>query len=257
MIPKKIHYCWFGGAPKSRLIKKCIRSWNKYCSDYEIIEWNETNYDLNTAPTFVQQAYQHKKWAFVSDYVRLKVVYENGGIYLDTDVELIKNLDPFLQNKAFFGFDDNQKIATGLIIGAEINCVLLAELMGIYHNSLFVNRDGTLNFLDNTHRDSCVFEELGVKLDNHFQIVNGYAFYPKEFFCPMDRRYRFLNLTENTVSIHYFAASWSDTKYIHRKKEKIGRRYQYYKSDLKLLKAEKGTLYSVLYGIKNSVKILK
>ena len=134
MIPKIIHYCWFGGAPKSKLIKKCIKSWLKYCGDYKIIEWNETNFDINTTPLFVRQAYQHKKWAFVTDYVRLKVVYENGGLYFDTDVELLKNPDDFLQNEAFFGFNENNRIATGLVMGANKNCKLLADLMDNYLN---------------------------------------------------------------------------------------------------------------------------
>ena len=257
MIPKIIHYCWFGGAPKSRLIKKCIKSWYKHCSDYRIIEWNESNYDLNTAPDFVKQAYYHKKWAFVSDYVRLKVVYENGGIYLDTDVELIKSLDPFLQNKAFFGFNEDNRINTGLLFGAEKNCELLANLMENYHNSSFINEDGTINYLDNTQRDSVIFEELGIKLDNSYQVVNGYVFYPKDFFCPMDRRYHCLNKTENTVSIHYFVASWSDAKWLLRKRRKMGRKFKNYISDIKQLRTNEGLRVSFRYGIKNWIQIFK
>lgn len=105
MIPKKIHYCWFGGAPKTKLGMKCIKSWKKHCPDYEIIEWNEDNFDFSEAPLYVRQAYEAKKWAFVTDYVRLKVVYDNGGIYMDTDVKLKKILDPLLTNSAYFGFE--------------------------------------------------------------------------------------------------------------------------------------------------------
>ena len=118
MIPKKIHYCWFGGNPLPELAIKCLESWKKYCPDYEIIEWNETNFNLDSCE-YVREAYQAKKWAFVSDYARLKVVYDNGGIYLDTDVELIKSLDRLLKNKSFFGTETTGVVATGLGFGAE------------------------------------------------------------------------------------------------------------------------------------------
>ena len=104
MIPKIIHYCWFGGGPKPKSVEKYIRSWKKYCSDYEIIEWNEDNFDISSSPLYVKQAYAAKKWAFVSDYARLKVVFEYGGIYFDTDVQVIKNIDTLLQYDAFFFF---------------------------------------------------------------------------------------------------------------------------------------------------------
>ena len=110
MIPKIIHYCWFGRNPKPKLAEKCIKSWKKYCPEYEIIEWNEDNYDLSSAPLYVRQAYEAKRWAFVTDYIRLQVIYENGGIYLDTDVELRKSLDPLLVHQAYFGFEDEKNI---------------------------------------------------------------------------------------------------------------------------------------------------
>lgn len=106
MIPKIIHYCWFGGGPKPKSVEKYIRSWKKYCSDYEIIEWNEDNFDISSSPLYVKQAYAAKKWAFVSDYARLKVVFECGGIYFDTDVQVIKNIDTLLQYDTFFGFEN-------------------------------------------------------------------------------------------------------------------------------------------------------
>ena len=104
MIPKKIHYCWVGGNSKPPLVKKCIQSWKKYCPDYEIIEWNESNYDISKN-IYMKQAYEAKKWAFVTDYMRLDIIYEHGGIYLDTDVELIKNIDDLLSNEAFAGIE--------------------------------------------------------------------------------------------------------------------------------------------------------
>ena len=133
MIPKIIHYCWFGHNHKTKLVRKCIRSWRKYCPDYQIIEWNEDNYDISSSPLFVQQAIQEGKWAFASDYVRLRVVYEHGGFYLDTDVELVKSLDELVYNKIYFGLQDKAnncsiKIATGLGFGAEKRAPLLLEI---------------------------------------------------------------------------------------------------------------------------------
>ena len=104
-IPKIIHYCWFGGGPKPKLAQKCIASWKKYCPDFEILEWNEGNFDVSTAPLYVRQAYEAGRWAFVTDYVRLKALTELGGVYMDTDVEVVKPLEPFLQQEAFAGFE--------------------------------------------------------------------------------------------------------------------------------------------------------
>ena len=126
-IPKVIHYCWFGDKELPKLAKKCIKSWNKYCPDYKIVCWTEDNFDV-TCNRYVHEAYKAKKWAFVSDYVRLKVVYDNGGIYLDTDVELIKPIDDLIENSGFMGFDEKGIIATGLGFGAEAGNKIIYEL---------------------------------------------------------------------------------------------------------------------------------
>ena len=119
MIPKKIHYCWFGKNPLPRSVKKCIASWRKFCPDYQIIEWNESNFDVNSHP-FIKSAYDNKAWAFVSDYARLKIVYDNGGIYFDTDVELLKNIDHLLENNFYIGVQQSGLLCTtGLGFGAE------------------------------------------------------------------------------------------------------------------------------------------
>lgn len=120
MIPRIIHYCWFGKSKKTQLIEKCIGSWRRYCPDYEIVEWNEDNFDINMT-TYTKEAYSVKKWAFVSDYVRLYAVFSRGGIYLDTDVELLQPIDSLLENKAWFVFQNSIAIATGLGFGAEKN----------------------------------------------------------------------------------------------------------------------------------------
>ena len=128
MISKKIHYCWFGKGPKSEIIQKCIDSWKEFCPDYEIIEWNEENFDVYGIP-YTAAAYADKKWAFVSDYARLKIVYENGGIYLDTDVLLHNNLDELLQYECWLASDDVRYMSTGLGFGAEKGHWLVQKLM--------------------------------------------------------------------------------------------------------------------------------
>ena len=208
MIPKTIHYCWFGGNPLPPLAKKCIKSWKKYCPDYDIIEWNESNYDIASAPLYVRQAYEAKKWAFVTDYVRLQIIYENGGIYFDTDVEVIKSFDSLLKHKAFFGFEDKY-IATGLGFGAEKKTFILKELMDQYSNiSLFLSN----NEIDNTPcpvRNTEVFINHGLKQNSKTQILdNGICIYASDYFCPKSFIDGIIRKTENTYSIHHFDASW-------------------------------------------------
>ena len=143
MIPKIIHYCWFGGNDKSELVERCISSWKKYCPDYKIIEWNENNYNVNKNK-YTKYAYERQKWAFVSDYVRLYVIYKYGGIYMDTDVEVVKNLDKFLKYESFSGFESTKYIPTG-IMGGEKNSRWIKYLLSYYDNKSFINEDGTLD----------------------------------------------------------------------------------------------------------------
>ena len=140
-IPKVIHYCWFGKNPLPELAVKCINSWKKYCPDYEIIEWNENNFDLNSV-TYVKEAYEAKKWAFITDYVRLFVLYEYGGVYMDTDVELLKPIDSFLTLDAFSGFESSNAVPTG-IISSRKNFKFIKELLDYYNDKHFKNDDGT------------------------------------------------------------------------------------------------------------------
>lgn len=208
MIPKKIHYCWFGGSPLPDIALNCIKSWRKYCPDYEIIQWNETNTDLESCQ-FVKQAFHEKKWAFISDYIRLKVVEEHGGIYLDIDVELIKSLDPFLVQEGFMGFEQAEPycIATGLGFGAIAHHEVIKEIMRNYETTNFINEDDSFDTTPCPKRDSKVLEQLGLKRDNTRQNVHGIEIYPFEYFCPVslvgDSYF-----TDNTVSIHHFNASW-------------------------------------------------
>ena len=209
MIPKTIHYCWFGRNPKPKLAKKCIKSWKRRCPDYEIIEWNEDNFDISACPIYVRQAYEAKKWAFVTDYVRLKVVYDHGGIYLDTDVELRKNLDFLLANHAYFGFEDGNYIATGLGFGAEKGAPILAELMADYADIPFIHPDGSIDHTPCPRRNTEIFLWHGLEQDDQKQILDdSILILPTEYLSPLDYETGKKRMTRHTVSIHWFAASW-------------------------------------------------
>lgn len=144
MIPKIIHYCWFGGNPLPPLVQKCIKSWKKYCPDYEIVRWDESNFDISGSPLYVKQAYDKKKWAFVSDYVRLWALVNYGGVYMDTDVEVIQPIDRFLRESAFSGFEATDRIPTG-IMACEKDHPTFKEWLNEYGKKLFVLDDGSVN----------------------------------------------------------------------------------------------------------------
>ena len=206
-IPKIIHYCWFGRKPKPPLAEKCIQSWKKHCPDYEIIEWNEDNFDLSSAPLYVHQAYEAKRWAFVTDYVRLKAMLDMGGIYMDTDVEVIKPLDPYLQHEAFAGFEHPTRVQTGLLACTK-GFPLFQEFLSYYDTATFLKEDGSVDITTNVQvlTDLCV--KHGLKLNGSYQVVDGFAVYPTEYFCPVDYDTEKLHKTRKTVVIHWFAASW-------------------------------------------------
>lgn len=208
MIPKKIHYCWFGRNPLPEIAIKCMESWEKYCPDYEIICWDESNCDM-TANQFVEQAYENKKWAFVSDYFRLKVVEEHGGIYLDIDVELLKPLDDLLELDGFMGFElgESNCIATGLGFGAVANHPIVKALKENYEHSPFVKPDGTFDTMPCPQRDTKVLLEYGLKQNNQKQTISGITFFPSDYFSPTSF-YGDEHFSENTYSIHHFNASW-------------------------------------------------
>jgi len=221
MIPKTIHYCWFGRNPKPELAEKCIESWKKFCPDYEIIEWNEDNFDIAAAPLYVRQAYEAKKWAFVTDYVRLKVIYENGGIYMDTDVELVKPLDNLLQHQAYFGFETVEYANTGLGFGAEKGLPLLAEMMEDYMQRPFILANGTYDETTCLIRNSAVLKKNGFLLNGRYQEVDGVSLYPSEYFCPFSYYTKKLHKTEKAYSIHWYSASWwgKEEKRQHKKQK--------------------------------------
>lgn len=209
MIPKVIHYCWFGRNPKPELANKCIKSWKKLCPDYEIVEWNEDNFDISSAPLYVRQAYEAGKWAFVTDYARLKVVYDHGGIYLDTDVELIRSFTPLLQYAAFFGYQNGVKIATGLGFGAEQHNQLVKDIMMDYEEIPFIREDGSMDDTPCPERNTEPIVKWGLRQDNSFQVLEGnIAILPKDYLSPKDYISGKIALTTHSYAIHHFSESW-------------------------------------------------
>lgn len=207
-IPKIIHYIWVGGKEKSELAKKCIESWRKYCPDYQIIEWNESNFDMNQN-LYLKQAYQAKKFAFVSDYMRLKVLYDFGGIYMDTDVEVVKPLDEFLKHNAFSGFENQVWMPTA-VMGAEKHSKWIERLLAVYDKLTFLNDNGSYNLTTNVTYMSIVTQKFyKVKLNNTYQeLDDGLVIYPNDWFCPKDYVSQKIMLTDNTHAIHHFNGSW-------------------------------------------------
>ena len=210
MIPKIIHYCWFGGKKLGEQEKKCIDSWKKYLPDYEIKLWNEKNYDINKNK-YIQQAYKEKKYAFVSDYVRFDVLYQFGGIYFDTDVEVIKNLEDIIEQGAFMGREAGiakLAVAPGLGIGAEAGNLFYKEVLDYYDSLAFIKEDGSYNMVTVVNYTTNLLLKYGLKDVNSIQEVRKIKIYPEDFFCPMNSWTKEVVITENTRTIHHYAASW-------------------------------------------------
>lgn len=210
MIPKIIHYCWFGGKEMPKQFKKYIKSWKKYCPDYELKLWDESNFDIN-CNQYVKEAYENKKYAFVTDYVRLYALYNFGGIYMDTDVEVLKPLDEFLNNEAFSGFESSNAVQTG-IMGAEKGNILFKELVDYYLDKHFIEADGSMDMTTNVQIITNILLKRGLQGNNKFQRLDGITLYPSEYFCPIDWKTREKNITKNTYTIHWFAGSWLPPK---------------------------------------------
>lgn len=208
MIPKKLHYCWFGGKPLDKLGQRCLASWKKFFPDYEIIEWNESNFDINCC-TYVKQAYEAKKWAFVSDYARFKILYEHGGVYFDTDVEVIKSFDSILEKGGFIGCERNEtEINPGLGMAVTPRLEIIREILDDYEKSTFLKLDGSYDLTTIVARTTKFLRKYGLDYVSNIQPIAGINVYPQEYFCPIDMETGKLSITENTYSIHRFAGSW-------------------------------------------------
>lgn len=203
MIPKKIHYCWFGRGEKPALAKKCIASWRKSMPDYEIVEWNEDNFDVNYN-AYTEMCYEQKKFAFLTDYLRLLIVEEQGGIYFDTDVEVLRSFDDFIDLPAFVGFENDTHIATGLGFGAEPHNPAIQQMLRAYDPLL----DGAHGVLGCPKLNTEALQKLGLRLDGKAQTLPDAAVFPAEYFNPRNSVTGELTKTENTYSIHWYSASW-------------------------------------------------
>lgn len=208
MIPKKIHYCWFGGKELPEDVKKYIDTWKKYCPDYEIIEWNENNFDV-TQNQYCKEAYEAKKWAFVSDYARLKVLYDYGGIYMDTDVEVVKPLDDLLQYNWFSGFESEDRIQTGTM-GAGWNSTVIKIFLDNYNERHFIKDDDSFDLTTNVEvMTKLLKEKYKVQLNNTRQIFDDNSLLlPFDYLCAKSFFTGEISETENTYTIHHFKGTW-------------------------------------------------
>lgn len=213
-IPRIIHYCWFGNEEKPESVLRCIASWKKYCPDYQIKEWNENNIDINSN-RYTKQAYEAKAWGFVPDYLRLWIIYNYGGIYLDTDVQMIRCFDPLLNNKAFIGFERDTTDNNGMYVncgqgfGAEAHNEVIAAHMDQYQNMEFTLPDGSYNRTPSPHYTTSLLKQFGLdNRRNETQNLGTIVVYSDDYFCPKSFATGLVRKSKNTYSIHQFDGSW-------------------------------------------------
>lgn len=213
-IPKVIHYCWLGGGNKPESVLKCIESWRLACPDYEIKEWNETNLNVNIN-LYTSEAYKAKAWGFVPDYLRLWIVYNNGGIYVDTDVQMLRSFDSLLEHHAFAGFEKGTGDENGLFVNfgqgfaAEKHNPVIKRHMEIYDKMNYLLPDGSYNRIASPHYTTEVLQEYGLdRTRNEYQGLNGITIFPDDYFCPKSFATGLVRKTKNTYSIHQFDGSW-------------------------------------------------
>lgn len=183
-IPKILHYCWFGKGEMSKVEKQCVERWKKFFEDYEIYYWNEENFDINMNQ-YVKQAYEMKRYAYVSDVARLKVLYEYGGIYLDVDCKVLKSFDSLLDCHAFTGFGGDNKEIAACTMAFEPHDAFIKACLDSYENECFINEDGTLKLWSINQRMTKLLESYGFKQNGEKQIVNNIIIYPMSYFCPL------------------------------------------------------------------------
>lgn len=215
MIPKVIHYCWFGGNPLPPLAEKCIASWKRFLPDYEIKEWNEQNFDVNIIP-YTAEAFQAKKYAFVSDYARFWILYHYGGLYFDTDVEVIKPMGSIIAKGAFMGCEQDSKpgieltVAPGLGLAVESKHEIYKAILEEYDSFHFLNEDGSNNDKTVVEYVTEILKKHGLRNSPGIQNVDGINVYPSEYFCPRNTVTKRMHITNNTYTIHHYMASWKD-----------------------------------------------
>lgn len=211
-IPRKIHYCWFGKNEMGPLQRMCLESWKRMCPDYEIICWNEENYNVGKN-LYIKQAYEKKKWAFVSDYVRLDVLFEHGGIYLDTDVELVKSIDFLLKEQAFIAYGEWPALNSGAGIGSVKGNSIIKEMRDNPRANLpFILSNGECNLTTNSIYESDILQKYGLVQDFQMQKVEGMLVLPPDYFAPESVLGRDVYISGRTVAIHHCAGSWADDK---------------------------------------------
>ena len=216
MIPNVIHYCWFGSNPLPDSALKCIASWRKFLPDYEIKEWNEDNFYVNIIP-YTAEAYEAKKYAFVSDYARFWILYHYGGLYFDTDVEVIKPMGDIIERGPFMGVEVPSKdgslplVAPGLGLGAEQQMVLYKEILAYYNSLHFLDDEGKPNEVTVVRHNTNILQQYGLQPTNEIQQVAGVWIYPCDYFNPFDDFTGSLVKTANTRTIHWYTRTWSDS----------------------------------------------
>lgn len=208
-MKKTIHYCWFGRGEKPKLVKKCIESWKKNLPDYSLVEWNEDNFDISKNQ-FVAEAYSDRNFAFVSDYVRAFVLYNYGGIYMDTDVEVLGSFDRFLNDTVFLGFEEGNFVGT-CVMGIEKGHELMKNYLDHYESMTYFNEDGTKYKDTNVVLLTKLLDKRGLVRNNEFQKVGDISVYPRTFFSPYDYINGISYITDDSVAIHHFAQLWLPT----------------------------------------------
>jgi hypothetical protein len=222
-IPKIIHYCWVGPNPIPEKELECIRSWKKYLPEYELMFWNEKTFDISSN-IFSKQAYEAKYYAFVSDYIRTKVLYEYGGIYLDTDVEIIDNLDEILvKGNCFLGFESRSKIGTAMM-GFTAKHDVMGKFMNYYMNNDFQDAKSNVNTIANVSIFTDMLTDYGLALDGKANKIKDIDIYPREYFFPKKLSANEFRTTEQTVAIHKFSCSWLSENEMKRGNSKIWRK---------------------------------
>lgn len=209
MIPRIIHYCWFGRGEMPQLVKDCIASWHQFMPDWEYKMWNEDNFDINSVP-YVKEAYEDKVYAFVSDYVRLWALCNQGGVYLDTDVKVFKPFDDLLQYKAFAGFEGSKHLPVGTcVLASEAHGEWVTEMLEVYHDRHFLQSDGSRDMTSNVQRFTAIMALKGLRQDGTEQNYKDLHVFPVEYFSPRQTTGEYLR-NKNTYSDHLGVGSWAD-----------------------------------------------